>query len=60
MNHAWLGLLLLIKILLSLIIIYSLINLDQRSGSWNSIDDLSKKVCVPCKIKDVNVEVFRK
>ena len=33
-------------------------NLDKCSGNCNSVDDLSTKVCVPTKIKDINVKVL--
>ena len=36
-----------------------LITLDKCSGSCNCADDLSSKICVPSKKKDVNVEVFK-
>ena len=32
--------------------------LGKCSGSYNSVDDLSTKICVPSKIKDINVKVF--
>ena len=32
--------------------------LGKYSGSYNSVDDLSTKICVPSKIKDINVKVF--
>ena len=35
-----------------------LINLDKCSGSYNSVDDLSTKICFRSKTKDVNVKVF--
>ena len=36
----------------------TMINLDKCSGSCNSADDLSIKICVSSKTKDVNVKVF--
>ena len=33
-------------------------NLDQCSGNFNFVDDLSTKICVPSKTKDVNVKVL--
>ena len=35
-----------------------MISLDKYSGSCNAADDLSTKICVPGKTKDINVEVF--
>ena len=35
-----------------------MINLDTCNGSCNVVDDLSTKICVPSKTKDVNVKVF--
>ena len=32
--------------------------LDKYSGSCNSVDDLSTKICVPSKTKDISVKVF--
>ena len=38
---------------------YSLmINLDKCNERCNSISDLSAKICVPSKTKDVNVKLF--
>ena len=34
-----------------------MISSDKCSGSCNSIDDLSTKICVPSKTKDINVQV---
>ena len=35
-----------------------MIKLDKCSGSCNSVDDLSTKICIPSKTKDENVKVF--
>ena len=35
-----------------------MVSLDKCSGRCNSADDLSMKICVPSKTKDVNVKVF--
>ena len=35
-----------------------MINLDKCSGSCNAVDDLSTKVRVPSKTKDITVKVF--
>ena len=35
-----------------------MINLDKCSGSCNTVDDLSTKVRVPSKTKDITVKVF--
>ena len=35
-----------------------IISLDKCNGYCNAVDDLSTKICVPSKTKDVNVEVF--
>ena len=36
-----------------------MINIDKKcNGSCNAADDLSTKICVPSKTKDVNVNVF--
>ena len=35
-----------------------IINLDKCSGSFNSGDNISTKICFPSKIKDVNIKVF--
>ena len=35
-----------------------MIILDKCSGSCNSVDDLSTKICVPSTTKDINVKVF--
>ena len=35
-----------------------MISLDKYSGSSNSVDDLSTKICVPNKMKDINVTIF--
>ena len=36
-----------------------MIILDKFNGSCNSIHDLSTKICVPSKTKDINVKVFK-
>ena len=35
-----------------------MINLDKCSGSCNSVNNLSIKMCVPNKTEDINVKVF--
>ena len=35
-----------------------MIGLDKCSGSCNSVDDLSTKICVPSKTEGMNVKVF--
>ena len=35
-----------------------MIRLDKCNGSCNAVDDLSTKICVPGKTKDVNFKVF--
>ena len=35
-----------------------MINLDKCNGSCNATDDLSAKISVPSKKKDINVKVF--
>ena len=35
-----------------------MINLDKCNVRCNSINDLSAKICVPRKTKDVNVKLF--
>ena len=35
-----------------------MISLDKCSGSCNSVDNLSPKICVPSKTKYLNVKVF--
>ena len=35
-----------------------MISLNKCNGSCNSIHDLSTKICVPSKTKDINVKVF--
>ena len=35
-----------------------MISLDKCRGSCNVVDDLSTKICIPSKVKDVNVKVF--
>ena len=40
---------------------YSLsVNVDTRLGSCNTLTDLSNKVCIPNKTKDLNLSVFNK
>ena len=34
------------------------ISLDEWNGNCNAVNDLSTKICVPSKTKDVNVKVF--
>ena len=34
------------------------INLHRCGGSFNALDDLSNRICVPSKIKDVNLKVY--
>ena len=36
----------------------SIVSLDKSNGSFNVVDDLSMKICVPIKTKNVNVKVF--
>ena len=35
-----------------------IISLDKYSGSCNSVDDLSTKICVPSETKYINVKVI--
>ena len=35
-----------------------MISLERHSGSCNTVNDLSAKICVPNKGKDVNVKVL--
>ena len=35
-----------------------MISLDKCNGSYNVVDDLSTKICVPSKTKHVSVKVF--
>ena len=35
-----------------------MISLDKCDGSFNAVDGLSTKICVPTKEKDLNVKVF--
>ena len=35
-----------------------MVNLDRCVGSCNTFNDLSNKVCVPNKTKDLNLSVF--
>ena len=57
MNPVLLGLLLFIKILLILVITYSWL-VDKSNGSGNAAFDLSTKICVSSKMKNINVKVF--
>ena len=34
------------------------VNLDRCAGSFNTLDDLSNKVCVPNETEDLNLHVF--
>ena len=34
------------------------VNLDRCVGSYNSLNDLSNRVCVPNKTEDLNIHVF--
>ena len=34
------------------------VKLDRCVGSWNTLNDLSNKVCVPNKMEDLNLSVF--
>ena len=34
------------------------VNLDRCMGGFNTLNDLSNKVCVPSKIEDLNLSVF--
>ena len=34
------------------------VSLNKSSGSCNGADDLSKKICIPGKIRDINIKVF--
>ena len=34
-------------------------SLDDCNGSFNNVVDLSIKICVPIKTRDVNVKVFK-
>ena len=36
-----------------------MIGIDKCNGSCNAFDDLSTKICVPSKTKDINVKVFK-
>ena len=35
-----------------------MISLDKCNGSYNAVYDLSTKMCVPSKTKDLNVKIF--
>ena len=35
-----------------------IVSLDRRKGSFNTLDDLSCRICVPIKTEDVNSNVF--
>ena len=49
----WLEFFLLIENLFELKCYPFIISLDKCSRCWNSVDDLSMKICVPSKAKDV-------
>ena len=34
------------------------VKLDRCDGSWNTLNDVSNKVCVPNKTEDLNIPVF--
>ena len=34
------------------------VNLDRCIGSYNTLNDLSNKVCIPNKAEDINLIVF--
>ena len=36
-----------------------MINLDERNGSGNVVNDLYVTICAPNSTKDVNVKVFK-
>ena len=36
-----------------------MVSLDERNGSCNNVDDLSPKICLTSKSKDVNVKQER-
>ena len=38
--------------------IQNVFNLDRCIGSFNTLNDLSKDVCVPNKTEDLNLSVF--
>ena len=35
-----------------------MISLGKCNGDFHAVDEISTKICVPSKIKDVNVKVF--
>ena len=35
-----------------------MISLDKCCGNYNSMNDLSRRMCVPSKSNDMNVKVF--
>ena len=35
-----------------------MISLDNCNGSCNCVDDLSMRICIPSKTKDIQVKVF--
>ena len=57
MSHVWLGQL--IGLNAYELNLYSfMIGLDNCNESCNAVNDLSSKICVPSKTKDVDVKVF--
>ena len=57
MSHVWLGQL--IGLNAYELNLYSfMIGLDNCNESCNAVNDLSSKICVASKTKDVNVKVF--
>ena len=36
-----------------------MVSLDRSNGSWNSLDDLSRKLCVPNKTEDVFILITK-
>ena len=35
-----------------------MVSLDRCDGSWNALDDLSSRICVPNKTGEVNLSIF--
>ena len=35
-----------------------MVSLDRSNGSCNTLDDLSRGICVPNKTEDLNLNVF--
>ena len=58
MNHIWLGLSLTYLSHVELNYYPSKISLDKFRGRYNVPDDLSTKISVPSKTKDINVKLF--